>query len=84
MRLTTSLLPLWEKVDRQREAVASRMRGLHLRIETPHPPSLREGTFSHKGRRKEAAPYSAWPSMIGPNSCHFSPVNFIIWTCSIG
>jgi hypothetical protein len=29
-------------------------------------------------------PYSAWPSMIGPNSCHFSPVNFIIWTCSIG
>ena len=30
------------------------------------------------------APYSAWPSMIGPNSCHFSPVNFIICTCSIG
>jgi hypothetical protein len=22
-------------------------------METPHPPSLREGTFSHKGRRKE-------------------------------
>jgi hypothetical protein len=21
---------------------------------TPHPPSLREGTFSHKGRRKNA------------------------------
>jgi len=30
------------------------------------------------------APYSACPSMIGPNNCHFSPVNFIIWTCSIG
>src|ERR1700694_2064805 len=27
-----------------------RMRGLHLRRETPHPPSLREGTLSHKGR----------------------------------
>jgi hypothetical protein len=28
--------------------------------------------------------YSAWPSMIGPNSCQFSPVNRIICTCSIG
>ena len=26
--------------------------GLSPRIETPHPPSLREGTFSHKGRRE--------------------------------
>src|SRR5882724_4442659 len=30
------------------------MRGLYPRIETPHPPSLREGTFSHKGRRKKS------------------------------
>src|SRR5882757_8968702 len=29
------------------------MRGLFPRIETPHPPSLRYGTFSHKGRRKK-------------------------------
>ena len=42
---------------------------------------------SHAGIASEGevhALYSAWPSMIGPNSCHFSPVNFIIWTCSIG
>src|SRR5216683_1857244 len=31
-----------------------------------------------------AAPYSACPSRIGPNSSHFSPENFIICTCSIG
>jgi hypothetical protein len=30
------------------------------------------------------AGYSAFPSRIGPNSSHFSPVNFIICTCSIG
>ena len=35
-------------------------------------------------RHQRAPPYSAWPSMIGPNSSHFSPVNFIICTCSIG
>jgi hypothetical protein len=28
--------------------------------------------------------YSACPSRIGPNSSQFSPVNFIICTCSIG
>jgi hypothetical protein len=33
---------------------------------------------------KNSYPYSACPSMIGPNNCHFSPVNFIICTCSIG
>jgi hypothetical protein len=38
----------------------------------------------HPPARGEEKPYSAWPSMIGPNNCHFSPVNFIIWTCSIG
>ena len=45
------LLPLWEMVVRE----ARRMRGLSPRIDTPHPPSLREGTFSHKGRREEEA-----------------------------
>jgi hypothetical protein len=35
-------------------------------------------------QRERETHYSAWPSMIGPNNCHFSPVNFIIWTCSIG
>jgi hypothetical protein len=30
-----------------------RVRGLSPRIETPHPASLREATFSHKGRREE-------------------------------
>jgi hypothetical protein len=48
------LLPLWEKVDRWREAAASRMRGLSPRVllveRTPHP-ALR-ATFSHKGRRE--------------------------------
>src|SRR5439155_25571391 len=34
------------------EAHSRRVRGLAPRIETPHPPSLREGTFSHKGRRE--------------------------------
>src|SRR5882757_2737952 len=33
-------------------AKSSRVSGLSPRIETPHPPSLREGTFSHKGRRE--------------------------------
>jgi hypothetical protein len=32
------------------------MRGLFPRIETPHPPSLCEGTFSHKGRREGRNP----------------------------
>src|ERR1700741_163727 len=32
---------------------ARRMRGLYPRRQTPHPPSLRSGPFSHKGRRKE-------------------------------
>ncbi|MBX9645448.1 MAG: hypothetical protein K2X57_00145, partial [Xanthobacteraceae bacterium] len=27
--------------------------GFFPRRQTPHPPSLREGTFSHKGRREE-------------------------------
>src|SRR3954469_19092420 len=36
------------------------------------------------GARSTWRNYSAWPSMIGPNSCQFSPVNRIIWTCSIG
>ena len=29
-------------------------------------------------------PYSACPSMIGPNNCQFSPEKRIICTCSIG
>src|SRR5947199_2483123 len=33
-----------------------RMRGLCPRRETPHPPSLREGTLSHKGRGAETCP----------------------------
>src|SRR5256885_17087554 len=28
------------------------MRGLYPRRQTPHPPPLRSGTFSHKGRRE--------------------------------
>ena len=44
-----SLLPLWEKVARE----ARRMRGFCLRRETPHPPSLRSGTLSHRGRGEE-------------------------------
>src|SRR5260370_40187686 len=31
-----------------------RVRGFSPRIETPHPSSLREATFSHKGRREES------------------------------
>jgi hypothetical protein len=31
---------------------ARRMRGLYPRRQTPHPSSLREATFTHKGRRK--------------------------------
>src|SRR5258706_10267106 len=37
------------------EAHSRRVRGLSPRIETPHPPSLREGTFSHKGRRRKGS-----------------------------
>src|SRR5829696_8642283 len=51
--LCPSPLPLWERVDRMSAAHSRRVRGLSPRIETPHPPSLREGTFSHKGRREE-------------------------------
>ena len=59
------LLPLWEKVDRAKPEtdegycggcdglLASRLRAASLA--TPHPPSLRSGTFSHKGRRRVGA-----------------------------
>src|ERR1700722_7170978 len=62
----SSPLPLWERVARMSQRVGAerrpminstnsrRVRGLSPRIETPHPPSLREGTFSHKGRREGA------------------------------
>ncbi len=46
------LLPLWEKVARTKSVPDE---GLYPRRETPHPSSLREATFSHKGRREEAA-----------------------------
>jgi hypothetical protein len=57
-----------------------------------YPPANVGGYFSNCHRQRGTherpavclVPYSACPSMIGPNSCHFSPVNFIIWTCSIG
>ena len=32
---------------------------------TPHPPSLREGTFSHKGRRKNGCATSAQSRRVG-------------------
>ena len=44
------LLPLWEKVARTKSATDE---GSLSAETTPHPPSLREGTFSHKGRREE-------------------------------
>src|SRR6476620_6436173 len=48
----SSPLPLWERVDRMSVSSFETGEGLSPRIETPHPPSLREGTFSHKGRRE--------------------------------
>jgi hypothetical protein len=50
--LASFLLPLWEKVAQSSGARWSRLRGLCPRTETPHPPSLREGSLSHKGRGK--------------------------------
>ena len=51
----SSPLPLWERVDRMSVSSFETGEGLSPRIETPHPPSLREGTFSHKGRREGSA-----------------------------
>ncbi len=62
-------------------------------VRTGKPRPAQRGPSPNSGRRRDkdalvppSRPdaYSAWPSMIGPNSSHFSPVNFIIWTCSIG
>jgi hypothetical protein len=56
------------------------MRGLYLRSETPYPPSLREGTFSRKGRREEspvAAPRVGWyQSPKSPTNLNFG---VMIW-----
>jgi hypothetical protein len=37
---------LWEKVARMQSAPDE---GFYPRMQTPHPPSLRSGTLSHKG-----------------------------------
>jgi hypothetical protein len=53
-------------------ANSRRVRGLSPRIETPHPPSLREGTFSHKGRRKEAV-----DAILSPHTG--SAIEYLTW-----
>jgi hypothetical protein len=47
------------------------MTGLYPRRRTPHPPSLREGTFSHKGRREEPNPSKNFASPVGFRSPSF-------------
>ncbi len=47
-----TLLPLWEKVDRMSVSSFETDEGSVSTQRTPHPPSLRSGTFSHKGRRE--------------------------------
>src|SRR5262249_45103892 len=57
LRLLPSLLPLWEKVDRRREAAASRMRGLSPRREplirrfAPPSPTRGEGRLTPSAAR---------------------------------
>jgi hypothetical protein len=49
---------LWERVDAQRVGAKRHQMGGWVRGSSrkpPHPPSLREGTFSREGRRKKAA-----------------------------
>jgi hypothetical protein len=48
------LLIVGEGGSNERSEFESGERGCLQEIKTPHPPSLREGTFSHKGRRKKA------------------------------
>src|SRR5205807_9216424 len=52
--LLPCLLPLWEKVARSTGGRSRRMRGLYPRRETPHPPSLREGTLPQGERGRSA------------------------------
>ncbi len=54
-RHNSSPLPLWERGAKSSETRLSRVRGqrISLRNKTPHPPSLRLGTLSHKGRGEE-------------------------------
>src|SRR5215216_8111781 len=51
---------------------ARRVRGLSPRIKTPHPPSLREGTFSHKGRREESHAFTAAFGQYLSRRCRFT------------
>ena len=48
------LLPLWEKVDRSREARLRPMRGPSPRMETPHRLRVPRRHLLHKGRREQA------------------------------
>src|SRR4051812_48583538 len=48
-----SLLPLWEKLARTKSATDE---GPCARRDTPHPPSLRTGTLSHKRRGEQSNP----------------------------
>ena len=65
-----------DRMKRLRPRCLGALRGHALRTAEAGPLS--------KGREGRSLSYSACPSMIGPNSCHFSPVNRIICTCSIG
>ena len=55
---TSSPLPLWERVDRMSVSSFETGEGSVFAERTPHPPCLRQGTFSHKGRRKKGRPRS--------------------------
>src|SRR2546423_4738428 len=70
---SSSLLPLWEKVDRWREAAASRMRGLSPRRE----PLIRRGLHPRhllpQGEKEKEALTPArrrWSSQAATTSSH--------------
>src|ERR1700722_11709587 len=46
--------PLAGEGGENKRSALERGEGLQLRRETPHPPSLREGTLSHKGRGEKS------------------------------